>query len=156
RHLRLERVRLDVHPHGQPIAKAGLLNLKITRQKVQFLTQGDFLRARVLQCSPQQIAQTAQDSVSGFDILMHESGNAVQSIKQEVRVQLHLQRLELCFCQVFFQFEAAQFTLAKFFIVIKGVDDTDNHAINEEVEMPHFDQERLEGSREKQRIAAER
>src|SRR5207247_1559824 len=133
---------LDLHPHGQPIAKTGLFNLKITRQKIQFLAQGDLLRARVFQCSSQQIAQTTQDSVSGFDILMHESGNPVQSVKQEVRVQLHLQRLELCFRQMLFQFEAAQFTLAKFFIVIKSMDDTDDHAINEEVEMPHFNQER--------------
>src|SRR5207247_7462387 len=56
----------------------------------------------------------------------------------------------------FFQFEGAQLTLAKFFIVVKSVDDTDDHAINEEVEMPHFHQERLESSRKKQRITADR
>ena len=79
---------------------------------------------------------------------MHERGDGVEGVEKKMRVQLHLQRLQFCLCQAFLQFHGAQFALAEFPRIVKRETDRDNYPVNEQVEKPRFDQERLERLRE--------
>jgi hypothetical protein len=65
-------------------------------------------------------------------------------LKRKCGIQLHLQRLQPRFRQALLQLGVAQFAVVKFFVVIERVVHRDDHEINQDVEMPRLDEQRLE------------
>ena len=61
-----------------------------------------------------------------------------------MRVQLHLQCLKFRLDQTLLQFERAQFTFAILPVIIEGMTHRHNDPVNQEVEMPGFDQQGFE------------
>src|SRR5688572_16070511 len=56
-HARLKRFRCDVQFDFEAFPKASLFDLEVAIQEVQFLAQGHFVRVRVVECKPEQLAQ---------------------------------------------------------------------------------------------------
>src|SRR3954451_16373941 len=74
---------------------------------------------------------------------MHERRDGMQAVKQKMRVQLHLQGLELCLSETFFQFRGLQFMVPKFAIIVEGKTDSNDDPVDEQIKVPRFDQQGL-------------
>src|SRR5437868_14386345 len=68
----------------------------------------------------------------------------MQRVKQKMRIQLHLQGLELCLSQSSLQFRCVEFTLLVFPVVLKCLAHRENHPVNQKIKMPRFYQQWLE------------
>ena len=76
-------------------AESDVFNFEVALQELQLLAQGDFLRFGAVEGGAQQFAQAADHAVGRINILVHERGDRVEAVKQEMGIQLHLERLEL-------------------------------------------------------------
>ena len=70
-------------------------DLEILGEKVELRLKRDFLLTDVLKGKAQQVAQTRQRAVCGLDVAVHQRGDGVQRVEEEVRMELLLRRLEL-------------------------------------------------------------
>ena len=78
---------------AQPIAEVHLLDVEIGAQVFQLLGELHFLRADLAQRDAQQIAEPLDHHVGLVGIAMHERGDGVQRVEEEMWMQLLLQRL---------------------------------------------------------------
>jgi hypothetical protein len=69
----------------------------------------------------------------------------VEGVEQEMRVELHLQRLETGLGQVTFQLGGAELTILGFTIVIQSVRRGQNYPVDQHIKVEGFDQEQLKG-----------
>ena len=148
RHQGIERLRRNVHLNLQSIAEARLLDLGVAFEEIDFFTQGDLLRVRALERMAQQVAKSHEHFICGFHVLVHERGDGVERVEKEMRVKLHLQRLQSRFGQPLFQFRRAQFAFVEFPIKIKCVTHADDDPIDEQVVEERGDQRAVEDSHE--------
>ena len=95
RHAGVQGFRLDVELHRQAIRETRLLDAEILLEELQLHLQGHFVVARVVEREPQQIAEVHEGAIRGLDILVHERGDRVQRVEQEMRVELLLKRRQL-------------------------------------------------------------
>ena len=68
-------------------------------------------------------------------------------LKQKMRIELHLERLQFRLDQAFLQFRGMEFAFAVFPVVIKRLAHGDDDAIDQQIEMPGLHQQRPEGLR---------
>ena len=94
RHVGVERLRIDVELHGQPILEANLFDLEVLLQELQFLFQRDAGGAGAIEGEAEQIAEPADHAIRRFGIRVHERRDRVERVEQEVRVELRFERLE--------------------------------------------------------------
>src|SRR5262247_2275868 len=72
RQARVERLRLDIHLHLQPVAESRLFDLQVTFEKFQLLPERRLLRPDILQRQSQQVAQPRDHPLGGFDVTAHQ------------------------------------------------------------------------------------
>src|SRR4029450_5113028 len=65
----------------------------------------------------------------------HKFGDGLQRIEQKVRLELHLQSLQLRLRQARFQFDGAQFPFSKFVVEFNRMRATGDRQISEEIRM---------------------
>src|SRR5215510_9917180 len=123
RHARVERLRLDIHLHLQPVAESRLFNLQVAFEKFQLLPQRSHLRSDVLQSQSQQVAQPRDHPLGGFHVAAHQRRDGVQRVEEEMWMQLHFQRLQL---------RRLQFVRAVFPIVVESVNRAQDRVVGEE------------------------
>src|SRR5438132_8676963 len=87
----IECVRINFLFEAQAFAKASLLNFKVAIHKFQFLAQGHFLLLGLAQSQTQQFAEGSQSGFGLSGISAEQSGDRVQAVEQEMRLQLSLQ-----------------------------------------------------------------
>src|SRR5262245_24423411 len=85
-HARVERLRLDIHLHLQPIAEPRLFDLQVAFEKFQFLSQRRLLRADILQRQSQQIAEPRDHPLGAFHVAAHQRRDGVERVEEEVWV----------------------------------------------------------------------
>src|SRR5437868_7960026 len=90
---RLESFGLDIHLHRHSILKSYALDFEITLEKLELFVKRDFLFARIFQRQSKKVAEPGYHRVGGACVFIHERGDRIQSVEQEVRMQLHLERL---------------------------------------------------------------
>src|SRR6478736_3479823 len=96
RHQRFCCSRVDVEFDLQPIGKPHLLNTQIQLNEAEFFSQFDFLPGGMIERMAQEIAQSDQHAYRGLVLLVaNETDNVVESVEEEVWVQLHSQRIQL-------------------------------------------------------------
>jgi hypothetical protein len=66
-------------------------------------------------------------------LIAHESGDAVQGVEEKMRVELHLERLELRLRELRFELRGAHLALAIAFVVADGVARAERRRIDEQV-----------------------
>ena len=91
RHPGIEQLRIDADLDDQAITESNFLDLDIAIEELQLLLQRNLLHADVLERVPEQIAQSSQHALRSLDVSMHECGDSVECVEQEVWVELHLQ-----------------------------------------------------------------
>jgi hypothetical protein len=72
----------------------------------------------------QHFAESRHYRLGGCRSLVHQSGDGVQRIEKEARIQLHLQNLQLRQRQSRFQLRRTQLLLAVFALKVKRMTDT--------------------------------
>jgi hypothetical protein len=65
--------------------------------------------------------QACDHSIGQFRIVVHKFGYRVERVKQKMRLELHLKRLELRLCEAPFQLRSFQFSFAKAPIIFQRV-----------------------------------
>src|SRR5688500_8132344 len=95
RNLYVAQLVVDAVRDLETIVEAGLLDLQILRKKLQLRIQRDRLPARVVEAHAQEITQLHEHAVRGIDIREIQHRHCVQRIEQEVRLELHAQRMKL-------------------------------------------------------------
>src|SRR5262249_9578081 len=68
---------------------------QVAAQKLKLFVQRQLLRAGVLKSHSQKVAEPREHLIGRVGVLFEKRGNRIQGVKQEVRLQLHLQRIEL-------------------------------------------------------------
>ena len=107
-HQRPHCLRRDIEEYGEPIAIANLLDSDVTPGERHLFTEGYFVLVVAAQCYPQQISEPGEHLARGFRILSGQRRNVLQAIEQEMRVQTHAQRLQLCQAKRRFQIRFLQ------------------------------------------------
>jgi hypothetical protein len=94
-HQRREAFGRDVILDLQPVLEADALDLEVAADEIQFALERVHRLLAVLQRAAQELAE-AGDDVLGLAgaVVADEAGDGVERVEQEVRVQLHLQRVE--------------------------------------------------------------
>jgi len=82
-----------------------------------------------------KVAKPGKDPVRVIDIPMHQRRNGIERIEQEVRVELHLQRLQLSLRELRSQLSGTHFTFPEFLVVFAPIPDAKNGPIREEVDV---------------------
>src|SRR5262249_15309673 len=117
-----------------------LLDLKIRLDELQFLAQGDLLCADVVECAAQQLAEASEHAVGQLDVAVHQGGDGLQRVEKEVRVELHLQHLQLCLYQLSLQLKGSQFALAELAVIDQAVSDAKDQPVSQHKEDDLADQ----------------
>jgi hypothetical protein len=94
-HRGIERLRRNVPHDLESILESDLLDFQIHPEKVDLLPQRDYLMARVVQRETQQPAQAGDHQVGRIRLGVNQLGHGVQGIEEEMRLQLHLEHLEV-------------------------------------------------------------
>ena len=115
-----------------------MLDLQVAVEKGQFLAQWDFVLVGALERQAEQIAQARNHAIGGLDVFVHQGGDRVERIEQEMRVELHLQRLKLCLGQPLLQFRGAQLALMKFPVIVDRMNHRHDDPIYQQVEKKRF------------------
>ena len=80
---------------GEAVLEPGLLDLQVGGEELQLLAERDDLVARLLQRESQQMSQPRDQAVGVVGVIVRQLGDGVKSIEQEMRLQLHLEHLQL-------------------------------------------------------------
>src|SRR5262245_5108286 len=121
-------------PDLQTVFEAHSLDVQIEPQKFQFLPEGRQLLAAVLQRQTQKVSEPRHHLIGGVNILMKQSRDRIERIEQEVRLQLHLQRLQLSLGQLRRQDRRLHFAFPEFALIIQVPADNQHNPIEEEVQ----------------------
>jgi len=126
--------RMNVVLNMQPIGKSHLLNTQIQLNEIDLVSQFNFLFRGILERVTQEIAQTNKHRDRRLILVVaHQTHDAVQRVEEEVRVQLHSQRLELRLCELRFETCRQKFALTILAIVVERVTDADHAAIDQQI-----------------------
>ena len=98
RNRRVEHLAIGVDTDRQTIAIADLFDGRVVDDEVDFLPEGHFMRADVVEHQTQQIAEPIEHQLGRLDILAHHRGDRMQGVEEEMRLQLglHQQQFGLC------------------------------------------------------------
>src|SRR5207302_7673442 len=87
-----------------------------------------------VEAAAQELAQAGQHAVGQLDVPVHQGGDGLQGVEQEVRVQLGLEHLQLGLRQLGLELEGAQLALAELAVVEQAVGDAQDEPVDEDVE----------------------
>jgi hypothetical protein len=79
----------------EPVLKADLLDLDVHSQEIGLLSQWHHLMTGVIEREAQEAAQAGDHLVCGLRLRVNQFGNRIQGVEQKVRLQLHLQYLQM-------------------------------------------------------------
>src|SRR5262245_20737763 len=100
------------------ILKTQLLKFKILLEEGNLLAERNQLDIALLQDRTQEIAEARNHAHGGLIFLFaHQHGNGMQRVEQEMRMELHLERLQLRLRELAFELGSSK--LALFVFVIK-------------------------------------
>src|SRR5581483_3578251 len=128
---RVKGRRVNLHPHRQPIPKAVLLDFQIAFENFQLLPEFYFVRRIPGQGDAQQAAELEQHPVSRLNVPAHQHGDAVERVEEEVRMQLHSQRVELRPHEAGFEVRRLQLPALIPAVIIRRLVDGDDHPVNQ-------------------------
>ena len=75
--------------------QARLFDLQVRLDEIQLTLQRHFLLTGVVQRRPQQIAQASDHAIGEVHVSMNKRRDGVERVEKKVRVQLHLEDLQL-------------------------------------------------------------
>src|ERR1700683_856570 len=78
-----------------PSKEALLHDVRVQTQQIQFLLQWNGTRLSGAKTRSQEIAEPRQDTISAHNVDLHERGDRVECIEQEMRPELRLKLGEL-------------------------------------------------------------
>src|SRR5262245_33002037 len=132
---RIQRRRINVHPHRQTILKTDLFNFQISFENFQFLPEFYFVRRIPGQCDAQQVAELKQHPIGRVNIPSHQHGDAIERIEEKVRMQLHSQGVELRHRQTSFKIRRQQLSVSIPAIIVYRLVDAENQPVNQQPEV---------------------
>ena len=121
--------------YSQPVFKPRLLDLKIALKKIQFFAQGDFLDTDIVQRITKKVAEPGKDSIGGVDVPVHQGGDGVERVEEEMGMKLHLERLKLSLCKLRLKLRGPNFPVSKLAIILPAVPNAKNRPVGENVDM---------------------
>ena len=86
--------RLDLERHSQPLAVAGLLDLRVPAEQRQLLRQRGLHPGAAPQREPQHLAQAREQPFGARRVLPDQGRDRVQGVEQEVRLELRAQHVQ--------------------------------------------------------------
>src|SRR4029453_4313365 len=123
--------------HFQPVAEARPLNVEIARQQLELAVERDLLSGAELQSLPEQVAQARNHVVGLVGVVMHHLGDGIQRVEEEVRLQLHVEQLQLRFGKTCLE----MLSLAAATVVLQPVCGGNDGRVDEELEGQRADQQ---------------
>src|SRR4029453_16465550 len=132
---RLARLLAGIDGHPETIAVPRALDRQVRVEKLQLALERYLLNVRGLEGPSQELGQLRKHQIRRLDVLTHQSGDRVQRVEEEVRVKLHLQRLDLRMRQRGLELRRPQLAIAGVAIAPGHVRDGDNGPIREQCEV---------------------
>ena len=80
---------------AHPLAKPDLLDLHVCFDEVQLLTERHDLVAGVVEREPEELPEAGDHQVRRPRIGVHQLGRGIQRVEEEMRLELHLEHLQL-------------------------------------------------------------
>src|SRR5687768_4186537 len=74
------------------------------------------------------------------NVLLHQDRDGVESVEKKMRMELHLERVELCMGQLRFKLRSADFALAILAIVIEALRQADKRPVSQKLEVKTADE----------------
>src|SRR5208337_3035992 len=127
RHQRRQRDVLNVHLHLQPVLETRLLDVNVLLQEGQLAAERQFVDTDSVQREAQQVRQLQGHVLGGESVVAGQSGDGIQGIEQEMRLELDLQHLKLGVCELRFQLRRPQ--LAFLILAVVGDRLRDQHDV---------------------------
>ena len=94
-HRRIEGIGCQIPHHLQSILKPDLLDLEVHPEEIGLLPERNHLMTGVIQREPEQAAKAGDHLVGGLGLGVHQLRDGVEGVEQEMRLQLHLEHLEM-------------------------------------------------------------
>jgi hypothetical protein len=76
---------------AKSVAKPPFLNRKVTTEKIEFATQGNFLFVGGVEGGSQQFAEVSEHVVRSGGVAVNEGRDGVERVEEEMRIELHLE-----------------------------------------------------------------
>ena len=110
----------------QAVAEARALDVEVAVEELKLLPERHLLRGRRVERQAQEVAEPRDHLVGRVRVGVDERGDGVQGVEEEVRVELHLQSLQL-------RLRGAQLALAVALVVVGGVADDDDDPVDQQL-----------------------
>src|SRR5581483_4690242 len=125
----------DIDADGEPLLKADLLDLQVAPHILQLLGQRHFLFELAIEREAEKLAEARQHRVRRLDIAVHQRGDRIERIEEEVRLELHPQRLQLRARQLARQLSAAQLAIAALHVEVERQPGEENHPVRRQARL---------------------
>src|SRR5204862_6260904 len=109
----------NVDSHHQPILESDLLDLEVTANELELFVERDFLIEIAVERQAEKLAESREHCIGGFDVAVHQRRDRVQRVEKEMRLELHLERLQLRARELRREMCAAQLAIAILHVVIE-------------------------------------
>ena len=146
RHERESSTVVDLELHRQPFAEACALDVEIRIEARQLLLERHLVLAHTLERQPKQRVKLSEHSLGGFRSLVCELGDRVQTVEQEVRLELQPEELQLGAGQLDLEHVGPDRAIAVLRMEPDGPRDDDDHPIGENVDVQPIDIARQEAA----------
>src|SRR3984885_4872470 len=142
----IERRRVDGAPYFEPVREANLFDIEILVEVFHLPFEPNLLDSGAIEGEAQEIAEARNHAVRCLHITIHERGDSVQRVEQEMRLQLHLEHFELRHRQFGFELAGAQLAYTVAAIVFDAMANGEQGPGGEGVRMKFRDDDRLLGT----------
>src|SRR5579864_3431691 len=126
RDLRIQRFGSNFENRVHPLFESDFFDFKVTVHALEFAAESSDLGVCGLEANAQQVAETAHHSVGSAHIGEHKGGNRMHRVKEEVGLQLALQRLQADFGQLCFELGRPKFSLPVPVVLQQSMRDQNN------------------------------
>src|SRR5260370_17014718 len=100
RHVRGKCRRVYPEVYTESVFKAHLLYFEIAAQEFYFLLERDHLFVRMFEGQPQEVAEPRNHAVCSRWVFQDERRDRVKCVEKKMRMNLHLDRLNLTFTKL--------------------------------------------------------
>lgn len=118
----------------QPLSKTNLLNRQIALEQFEFVAQRDFMPRRLSQIGPKQIAQIGDHLLGQLRLGSDMTCNRVQSVQEEMGLELQAQHFEPCFRETAREFIRVTGFVARGSPHFQTMPQTGNGKVNQKVQ----------------------
>src|SRR5262249_8622993 len=128
-----QKFRGNVHNDVETVGEAHLLNIQILLEKLYFISQRDQLPAGIFDDAAQKITQPCDHTHSSIvSFFAYQSGDSIERVEQEVRLDRPPQRLKSCLGKLLVEAGGLSLLTRQSLSRLQGIADSQDHGVQEQ------------------------